>query len=169
MRRRRNYWNDSSSQENINNDDKYSSTGESSFSRDLTVPFDENEILSERTILPRGRSYRDDWEPFQSSASAWSKRIDHRGKGPRGYKRSDDRIHEDVCDALYQSPDIDASEIEVIVEEGVVTLKGAVDNRDIKRLAERVIEIVPGIHDVHNEIRVRRSTEGLIQNYTGMN
>ena len=43
-------------------------------------------------------------------------RLDHEGshfgKGPKGYKRSDDSIYEDVCYDLTVSPDVDASDIQ---------------------------------------------------------
>ena len=39
--------------------------------------------------------------------------LDYAGRGPRGYRRSDDRIGEDVCDRLTDDPALDASGIEV--------------------------------------------------------
>ncbi len=80
----------------------------------------------------------------------------HRGKGPKGYQRSDQRILDDVCGRLTQHGYIDAREIEVSVENGEVTLKGTVDSRMTKRLAEDVTDSVAGVQDVHNELRVRR-------------
>lgn len=76
------------------------------------------------------------------------------GKGPKGYKRSDERIREDVCEALYLSPSVDASDIEVTVSEGRVYLKGSVDSRDTKREAESCVENLYGVEDVFNELRV---------------
>jgi len=78
----------------------------------------------------------------------------HAGKGPRGYRRSDERIQEDVCDLLEHDPDVDASDIEVMVQDGEVTLSGTVDERWTKRHAEDVVEGVPGIRDVHNRLRI---------------
>lgn len=79
----------------------------------------------------------------------------HRGVGPAGYSRSDERIKEDVSDALTDHDDIDASEIEVSVKNGEVTLSGSVDVRYMKRFAEDVAERVRGVRDVRNEIRVK--------------
>ena len=59
----------------------------------------------------------------------------HRGRGPRDYKRSDERIREDVCDRLTEDHDIDASEITVKVEGGEVTLEGTVEDRRLKWMA----------------------------------
>ena len=83
----------------------------------------------------------------------------HYGKGPKGYRRSDERIKEDVCDALMRDHHVDASEIDVLVENGIVTLRGTVEERSAKRLAEDCIEKVDGVKDVHNELRVQSSVD----------
>jgi hypothetical protein len=76
------------------------------------------------------------------------------GRGPKGYTRSDDRIREDVCDRLSMDDDVDASEIQVRVENGEVTLVGTVQTRSMKHQAEDLAEDVPGVSDVHNQLRV---------------
>jgi hypothetical protein len=78
------------------------------------------------------------------------------GRGPKGYQRSDDRIREDVNERLTQHPDIDATEIDVVVTQCEVTLTGTVDHRHSKRLAEDIAENVPGVKEVHNQIRVQQ-------------
>src|SRR5262245_52757191 len=60
------------------------------------------------------------------------RRGSHRGRGPRGYKRTDERIREDVNDRLTDDYYLDASEIEVTVKDCVVTLTGSVDDRQDK-------------------------------------
>ncbi|HEU4697576.1 MAG TPA: BON domain-containing protein [Gemmatimonadales bacterium] len=79
----------------------------------------------------------------------------HYGRGPKGYRRPDDRIAEDVNEALTQHPAIDASDVEVEVHDGVVTLRGTVDDRTAKRLAVDVAESVFGVRDVQSEMRTR--------------
>lgn len=76
------------------------------------------------------------------------------GKGPRGYRRSDDRIYEEVCEALRDDYTVDASEIGVKVHEGIVTLEGRAHDRTEKRIAEMVALEVPGVLDVRNDIRL---------------
>ncbi|HEX4923039.1 MAG TPA: BON domain-containing protein [Bdellovibrionales bacterium] len=76
------------------------------------------------------------------------------GKGPKGYKRSDDRIREDVNETLWRHPSIDASELEVDVKDGTVTLRGQVDSRRTRRLVEETIEDLPGVSDVIMEVRI---------------
>lgn len=79
----------------------------------------------------------------------------HRGKGPAGYQRSDERIRELVCESLTDDDEIDASDIEVTVSGGEVTLSGMVDDRRIKRAAEDCAYSVSGVRDVQNRLRVR--------------
>jgi len=78
----------------------------------------------------------------------------HRGRGPKGYKRSDERIKEDVNDRLTDNIMLDASDIEVGVNDGDVVLSGTVNSRYAKRLAEDVVEEVSGVKNVENRIRV---------------
>ncbi|MFV0623362.1 BON domain-containing protein [Sphingomonas sp. ac-8] len=81
----------------------------------------------------------------------------HRGKGPKGYTRSDDRIREDVCDRLRDDPRTDASDIEVSVSGGEVTLFGTVTDRGSKRSAEDCVDRVSGVQHVQNNLRVKQS------------
>lgn len=78
----------------------------------------------------------------------------HRGKGPAGYQRSDERIRELVCEALTDDDLIDASRIEVSVQGGEVTLTGTVEDRHAKRDAEDCACSVAGVRDVQNLLRV---------------
>lgn len=78
----------------------------------------------------------------------------HRGKGPASYQRSDDRIRELICEALTEDDRIDATHVDVMVNNGEVTLSGMVDDRQMKRCAEDVVENISGVKDVQNQIRV---------------
>ena len=80
----------------------------------------------------------------------------HRGRGPRGYRRSDDRIQEDVNDRLSDHAYLDASDVEVSVDNSEVTLSGTVNGRYEKRLAEDIAESVSGVTHVQNNLRVNR-------------
>lgn len=79
----------------------------------------------------------------------------HRGRGPKNYTRSDDRIRDDVSDRLTDDPHIDASEIEVSVQNREVTLSGTVNSRFEKRHAEDLAESVSGVTHVQNNLRVQ--------------
>lgn len=79
----------------------------------------------------------------------------HRGKGPKTYQRSDQRIIDDVNDVLTDDPYVDASDIEVNVTKGEVMLKGMVENKGIKRRVEDLVEDVSGVKHVENRLRLR--------------
>lgn len=89
-----------------------------------------------------------------SGGAGWRQPGGYVGRGPKGYQRSDARIMEDVCDRLAAAPDVDASEIEVTVRGGEVTLSGMVMDRHQKRRSEDVIDSITGVREVHNNLRV---------------
>lgn len=86
----------------------------------------------------------------------------HRGRGPRGYARSDERIREDVNERLTDDPYLDASDIEVTVSGAEITLSGTVEDRRAKRRAEDIAESVSGIRHVQNNLRVRQTMGGMM-------
>ncbi|MBX7174549.1 MAG: BON domain-containing protein [Pyrinomonadaceae bacterium] len=129
-----------------------------------------NYMDSERGYDHRNRD-RDWWDKTSDEISSWfgdeeaeqRRRMDarqgqHRGRGPRNYKRSDDRIKEDVNDRLTDYSYLDASDIEVEVSNGEVTLTGTVDSRYSKRIAEDLAEDVSGVTNVENRLRVSQSS-----------
>ncbi len=89
------------------------------------------------------------------SMSSSMSRGQYAGRGPKGYQRSDERVKEEVCDILTRDHDVDASDIEVQVHNGEVTLSGMVSDRNQKRRAEDVIERMSGVKEIHNQIRVQ--------------
>jgi hypothetical protein len=95
-------------------------------------------------------------DAFSGSSSQQS----FRGRGPKGYERSDDRVKEQVCERLSDHDDIDASEITVTVSSGVVTLSGTVGDRREKYHVEETVSRVSGVKDVDNQLRVQSSQFG---------
>lgn len=122
-----------------------------------------------------GRGYEEDdrgwWDRASDEVSSWfgdeeaerrrmmdaRREGQYRGRGPKNYTRSDDRIKEDINDRLTDYSYIDASEIEVEVSNGDVTLTGTVDSRYDKRMAEDIAEDVSGVKNVENRIRVNNT------------
>ena len=90
--------------------------------------------------------------------SGQSRTGQHAGKGPKGYHRSDERIREEISDELTDHPDIDASEIEIEVKDGEVTLTGTVDSREAKRTTEDIAEQSSGVTHVSNQLRVNNGS-----------
>lgn len=112
---------------------------------------------------------------WSSGISGGPTRNNYFGIGPKGYKRSDDRIYEDICELLMSNSDLDASEIVVMVENGIVHLSGKVIDGDSKRLVDFLLEDITGVNEVHNELIVMQSREklkgptGVTKNDLGLN
>lgn len=116
----------------------------------------------------RHRHDRDWWDRASDEVASWfgdddaerrrrrDEQENHRGRGPKGYQRSDERIREDVNDRLTDDPWVDASDIEVTVNNREVILSGEVHDRSAKRRAEDIAERVLGVQNVENRIRVNQ-------------
>jgi osmotically-inducible protein OsmY len=77
-----------------------------------------------------------------------------RGRGPKNWRPSDERILETVNLLLTDHDGVDASEIDVTVENAEVTLNGMVGSRWEKRLADDIAHSCAGVRDVHNRLRI---------------
>lgn len=108
-----------------------------------------------------GSSNQSSFKPGSQSqyGGAGNSLSNHSGKGPRGYKRQDERITEDVNERLTQDPHIDAEDIEVSVSSGEVTLEGTVEDRRSKRMVEDLVEQISGVKNVINHLRLKSSSE----------
>lgn len=101
-----------------------------------------------------GGGYRDFSGDEQKDLYGETKPGPYAGVGPKGYKRSDQRILEDVSERLMADGHLDASGIEVEVRAAEVILKGTVPTRYMKRLAEDLSVSVLGVKDVLNQLRL---------------
>jgi Flp pilus assembly secretin CpaC len=72
-----------------------------------------------------------------------------------------------VNDRLTDDPHVDASEIEVSVQNREVTLTGTVRSRVEKRHAEDIAESVSGVTHVQNNLRVQSQTSALMAGGAG--
>ena len=80
--------------------------------------------------------------------------MSHSGRGPRNYTRPDASIVDELIDRMTEHEALDATEILLIVEDGVVTLTGEVPERRMKHLAEDIADAVRGVREIENRIRV---------------
>jgi osmotically-inducible protein OsmY len=117
------------------------------------------------------RDRRSWWERVSDEVASWfgdeeaarRRKLDeiresaHRGKGPRNYRRSDERIMEDINDRLTESVFLDASDVEVQVANAEVVLTGNVQDRYSKHVAGEIAERVSGVRNVENRLRVSSS------------
>ncbi|HYF88257.1 BON domain-containing protein [Azospirillum sp.] len=92
--------------------------------------------------------------PWSEEFAKMSPEARYRGVGPRNYRRSDERILEDINERLTDDHHIDASDVGVKVEGGEVTLSGTVADRAARRRAEDIAESVSGVGHVQNDLRV---------------
>jgi hypothetical protein len=104
-----------------------------------------------------GSSYAYEPAVFRREFASESWRVPgpYAGRGPKGYTRPDEGIREEVNDRLTAHALIDATDVEVQIRNGEVTLTGFVDSRDAKRVAEECAENIRGVREVHNRLRVR--------------
>jgi hypothetical protein len=100
------------------------------------------DLAGDETWRP-GRDARDDLKgPFA-------------GRGPKGWRRSDSRLREAVCERMMDDPLLDASGFEVVVEDGSVVLRGEVTRPDDREHAEMLAREAAGPAPVRNELRFR--------------
>ena len=100
-----------------------------------------------------------DWQPTRPARGrgAWAgdwEASDYRGRGPKGYRRSDERIRDEACERLTDDRAVDATDVSVEVKDGEVTLTGRVPTREQKRHATACVEDVPGVREVFNRLQV---------------
>ena len=69
--------------------------------------------------------------------------------------RSDNDIQSDVIDEYVWDPEVEASDIGVEVDQGVVTLTGTVDRYSIKLAAEKAAQRVDSVRAVANDLTIR--------------
>ncbi len=94
---------------------------------------------------------------FGDDEAARRRKMDHRGRGPANYQRSDERLLEDACERLTHDPLVDATNINVTVADKEVTLDGTVSHRSAKRRAEDCVDDISGVKHVQNNLRVVES------------
>ena len=70
-------------------------------------------------------------------------------------RRTDDEIRDDVRERLIIDERVDASALDVKVRDGIVMLTGTVGDATSKRRAEDLADLVIGVRDVENLLRLR--------------
>ncbi|HSN69394.1 MAG TPA: BON domain-containing protein, partial [Thermoanaerobaculia bacterium] len=75
-------------------------------------------------------------------------RFGHAGRGPRGYQRPDERILDDAHDRLERDGWVDATDIELSIDAGEISLRGTVETREMRRRAEAIVDSISGVRHV---------------------
>ena len=109
----------------------------------------------ERGFLDRAGDEVASW--FGDEEAERRREMDHRGRGPKNYTRSNERMLEDACDRLTHDRGVDASDIQVTVDNNEVTLDGKVNTRWEKRRAEDCVYDVSGVKHVQNNLRLHET------------
>lgn len=97
------------------------------------------------------------------TGSDWQTQGPYRGRGPKGYQRSNERLREDICERLTDAPDVDAGDISIQCKDGIVTLEGRVESRRMKHRVEDIVDSCSGVKDVDNRLRVSSASEQNLQ------
>lgn len=79
---------------------------------------------------------------------------DFRGRGPKNYVRTDERLRDDIAERLTADPHIDASDIDITVQEGRVTLTGTVDRRQTRYRVEDLVDRCHGVREIDNRLGI---------------
>lgn len=95
----------------------------------------------------RRRAYGEPYGPARYGYGPYHERLRRR-------RRSDDEIREDVEDTLFYDTWVDADRITVVVEDGVVTLRGTLPSYDEVRYAVDDAWDVDGVRGVRSELQV---------------
>lgn len=109
-------------------------------------------------VYPDDPGYRRRTPYAAQAAEQGGRHAGRRAVGPKGYRRSDERVREDVCERLAMNPYIDVGEVTVEVSGGVVTLDGTVRERREKYVIEEIADAVFGVTEVDNRLRVQRQS-----------
>lgn len=113
------------------------------------------------------QEWRNRFGSMGSGQRAMSGQTHHRGRGPKGYQRTDQRIQEDVCERLSEETHMDVTEVTVNVKDGVVSLEGSVDSRSVKHRIEDIADSCSGVKDVQNRLSVSGERWGGSASTTG--
>jgi osmotically-inducible protein OsmY len=68
--------------------------------------------------------------------------------------RSDRDIENDILEALDNTDDLQGSDLDVVVENGVARLLGTADSQAAKTLFEDIVQNIPGVRSVENAIEI---------------
>ena len=73
--------------------------------------------------------------------------------------RNDRDIENDIIEALDNTSDLQSSDLDVVVENGVARLMGYAENPHAKELFEDIVQNIPGVRNVENAIELESSSD----------
>ncbi|TAK34090.1 MAG: BON domain-containing protein [Chloroflexota bacterium] len=96
-------------------------------------------------------------EPLEGETRPSEYYIPHEEFSGTPPRRSDQDIRRDIETALFYDDLVRSYEVQVAVQDGIVTLAGTVDSDTALTRALRDAKTVPGVRDIQNNLQVRRS------------
>lgn len=134
------------------------------------MPFEDDIDLEDVKLTPeKGESHLtnhpDRTEPERDAdlslggaGTSWNwglnRATDYTGRGPKGWKLTDEKLKERISEVLLHSHDVDPSGLEVDVQDRVVYLRGSIASKGMKRVAEDLVGSIPGVEDVFTELKI---------------
>ncbi len=124
-------------------------------------PFLQGQPQSVDDVLSAGSDLADSEEDVSALVytEVWLMPGPYSGLGPSGYDSAGDPVGQEIYSRLTQHGQLDASNIEIVIDDGEVLLEGTVDSEETKRLAEEAVETVTGVDRVQNLLRVQASEQ----------
>ncbi len=90
----------------------------------------------------------------KDNAAAWQVPLDAEGIGPQDYTRTGQEVADDIQERLARHPDIHVRRLQVLVQEGVVTLTGQARDSHSKQAVADLIGELPGVRRVENQLQI---------------
>jgi hypothetical protein len=123
--------------------------------------FDGRADKGEAWAYPRKREEPARDADLARGGTSWNANLPIRsfvGLGPRNWRPSDKKLKERVCEVLTRSHEVDPTEMNVKVKDGVAYLSGTIKSRGMKRVAEDLVGSIPGIIDVFTNLQIKSSS-----------
>jgi osmotically-inducible protein OsmY len=80
----------------------------------------------------------------------------------KGERLTNEEVRTDVANALVEDPRTADAAIEVIAEQGIVTLRGQVPSREVRVAAEEIAKGKDGVVQVINDLSIEPPEEELV-------
>ena len=109
---------------------------------------------------PQGHPYEADTGQFAGMAEgvgagpAREAHLPSRRRMARAYRRTDERVRDDICERLFHSSAVDTADVSVEVRDGVVIFEGTVPHRGMRYALEDIAAQCMGVVDIENRVRV---------------
>jgi hypothetical protein len=67
---------------------------------------------------------------------------------------TDQSLRDEIIRVMKEHPKLDTTHLDVVVHDGIVTLKGQADTEEEKNLAATLARSVPGVTELKNELHI---------------